>query len=170
MTSSVLHRATRKALVVGASATVIGAGVVSVEYAANWRAASAPLDLSPVSASSIGSSLDAEHQRTTTLSGEIDQVALQMADLRSALDAANGALTQQNGAASQVQSQLGAAQTKLATIQGQLKAAQQRLAQLNAAAAKQAALNAAAQKTVIVKRVTTTTGASGSGSGGHNDD
>ena len=167
-TNSVLHRATRKALVVGATASVIGVGAVCVEYAANWRADSAPLDASPASANSIGSSLAAQHQRTLALAGEIDQVAQQMADLRSALENANGAMATQNGTAAAVQSQLKAAQTKLATIQGQLKAAQTRLTQLNAAAAKQAALNASARRTVV-KKVVTTTGASGGSGGGHDD-
>ncbi len=168
-TGSVLHRATRKALVVGATASVIGAGAMCVEYAANWRADSAPLDANPASATSIGSSLDAQHQRTVALAGEIDQVALQMADLRSALQAANGAMSAQDGTASTVQGQLKAAQAKLATIQGQLKAAQARLAQLNAAASKQAALNASAKRTVV-RNVVTTTGASGAGGSGEHDD
>ena len=168
-TGSVLHRATRKALVVGATASVIGAGAMCVEYAANWRADSAPLDANAVSATSIGSSLDAQHQRTRALAGEIDQVALQMADLRSALQAANGAMAAQSDSASTVQDQLEAAQTKLAAMQGQLKAAQARLAQLNAAAAKQAALNASSTRT-IVKKVVTTTGASGAGGSGEHDD
>jgi len=164
MTASAMKRATRKALVVGATASVIGVGAVCVQNAADWRAASAPLDATPVSATSISGALEAQHQRAGALAGQIDQVALQMADLQSALQAANGALAGQNSTASTVQDQLKAAQTKLATIQNQLKAAQQRLAQLNAAAARQAALNAAgAQRTTVVKKVVTTTGASGSG-------
>ncbi|HEY5628834.1 MAG TPA: hypothetical protein VIR16_04925 [Candidatus Limnocylindrales bacterium] len=166
-TQSILHRASRKALVVGATASVIGAGAMCVEYAANWRADSALLDANPASATSIGSSLAAQHQRTQALAGEIDQLTQQMADLRSALQAADGAMATQNGTASAVQNQLNAAQAKLATIQGQLKTAQARLAQLNAAAAKQAALNASAKNTVV-KKVVTTTGASG-GTGGHDD-
>lgn len=169
MTTSLVHRATRKAIVVGASVSVIGVGAVCIQNAANWRAESAPLDATPVSASTIGGALQAEQQRTQTLASQLDQVALQTADLRSALAAANGAMADQNGTAASVQDQLDAAQAKLNAVQKQLAAAQKRLAQLNAAAARQAALNAAA-KHKIVNKVTTTTGASGGGSGEHDDD
>jgi chromosome segregation ATPase len=171
MTTSVVQRATRKVLVAGATASVIGAGAFCVQAAADWRAASAPLDTAPVSATSIGSALETQHQRAGGLASQIDQVALQMADLRTALQAANGAMANQSGTASTVQGQLNAAQTKLTTIQKQLKAAQTRLVQLNAAAAKQAAINASAAHgtTTIVKKVVTTTGASGKKGGGSGD-
>jgi chromosome segregation ATPase len=170
MTSSALRRATRKVAVLGATASVVGAGAVCVQSAASWRAAEAPLDATPVSANTIGASLEAEHQRTQALAGQLDQVTLQMADLQSALYAANGAMADQTGATWAVQGQLDGAQSKLTAVQRKLKAAQKRLAQLNAAAARQAALNAAATRTSPTKRVVTSTGGSGKKGGEHDDD
>lgn len=160
MTNAALQRASRKALVVGATATVIGGGALCVEYAANWRAAAAPLDTVPVSATSASNALEAERQRTKTLTAQLDQVTLQLGDLQTALDSANGAMAGQNDAAAGIDGQLQSATAKLAKVQTQLTAAQNRLTQLNAAAAKQAALNAAAKRTAT-RRVVTTTGASG---------
>ncbi len=161
MSESLVRRLARKAAVLGITAGVLGAGVVSVQVAADWRAASAPLDATPVSASSINDAMAVEQARAQQLTSELDQVAGQISDISSAVKAANDAVTAQSGDAATVQDQLNAAQSKLAAMQAQLKAAQSRLAQLNAAAARQAALNAAAAKNPIVTTTTTTSTSGG---------
>lgn len=165
MSATLVGRVTRKAVVIGATVAVLGIGLVSVQLATQWRAAAAPLDTNPVSATSISDAMAAQQQRAQILAGQIDQVGVQVTDIRSALQAANGAMADQNGNAADVQAQLKGAQSKLATLQSQLKAAQKRLAQLNAAAARQAALNAAAKKRVV----TVTTSRGGGGGGGEHE-
>ncbi|MFN8628801.1 MAG: hypothetical protein U0838_00295 [Chloroflexota bacterium] len=67
---------------------VLGIGLVSVQLATQWRAAAAPLDTNPVSATSISDAMAAQQQRVQTLAGQIDQVGVQVTDIRSALQAA----------------------------------------------------------------------------------
>lgn len=158
MSRGMIRRVARKAVVAGATAAVLGAGMVTVQVASDWRAASAPLDAAPVSASSINDAMAAQQARAQQLVAQIDQVAFQLNEIRSAVGVANGAIASQNGTAAAVGDQLKAAQSKLTALQAQLKSAQQRLAQLNAAAARQAALNAAAAKQRVMVTTSTTSG------------
>jgi chromosome segregation ATPase len=123
---------------------VIAAGVFTVGLAARWRAEAAPLDVAPVAMSQLDADLAAEAVRSTDLTGQVSDVAGQVAMLRGALVAAGDTVTSDTGSAQALQARLDKAKTKLARLQGQLKAAQRRLAALNDAAARQAALNRAA--------------------------
>jgi len=123
---------------------VIAAGVFTVGLAARWRAEAAPLDVAPVARSQLDADLAAEAVRSTDLTGQVSDVAGQVAMLRGALVAAGDTVTSDTGSAQALQARLDKAKTKLARLQGQLKAAQRRLAALNDAAARQAALNRAA--------------------------
>ena len=168
MSQASVERLARRALVLGMTGAVLGVAATTVEAAAQQsRSTAAPLGTANLSAATINDQMAAEASRASTLSSDIDQVARQLADVRSAIGEANGALTTQNSSAAAVQSQLSSAKQKLTTVQSQLQAAQQRLAQLNAAAAKQAALNAAATKKHVSVVVTKT---AASGHGGTGDD
>ncbi len=141
-----VNRIARRILVLGAATAVVAVAVVTVQLAAQWRTGSAPLDTVPVSMSSINAELQSEVGRSADLSGQADEVASRIADLRSAIGTAGGAVTQSTQSAQVLQTQLSDAQTKLTTVQAQLLAAQKRLAELNAAAARQASLNARAAR------------------------
>ena len=159
MSQELARRIVRRILVLSATAAVIGLAAVTVQLAAQWRTDSAPLDTVPVSVSNVNAQLQAEVGRSAALSGQVDQVASQIAELRAAVGTASGAVTQSTTSAQTLKGQLSDAQTKLTAVQAQLQAAQQRLSQLNAAAARQAAANARAQ----VTGPSTTTSSSGAG-------
>jgi len=144
MNRDLVIRWVRRAVVLAATAAVLSVGIMTVQVAADWRAASAPLDVAPVGMSTISKDVAAETDRTTTLSGQVDDVAAQISDLQGALVTANGAMSGQADSATVLQGQLDTAKTKLTTLQKQLKAAQARLTALNKAAARQAAINRAA--------------------------
>jgi peptidoglycan hydrolase CwlO-like protein len=156
MSRELATRIARRALVVAATVAVIGVSTVTVQLAAAWRAQAAPLDAAPVSMTTINDDLNTQVGRATDLSGQVDQVASQLNDLRSAVTGATGAIAGQTTNATTIQQQLDAAKAKLAALQKQLGAAQARLGQLNAAAAKQAAINAAAKRAASSSRAVTT--------------
>lgn len=159
MSRETLGRLVRRALVLGMTLAVIGVGFVTVQVAADWRAAAAPLDAAPVGMDTINAQLVSETQRTSDLSGQIGSVAGQVATLEAALVEANQHVSGDADSAATLKQQLADARTKLDALQAQLRAAQDRLAALNQAAARQAALNAAAVKT----STTTTTHTGGDG-------
>ena len=131
----------RRTLVLALTLGVIVAGVFTVGLAAQWRAETAPLDVAPVAMSQVEADLAAEAMRSSDLGGQISDVAGQVATLRGALVTADDTVSADAGSAHALEAKLRAASTRLARLQGQLKAAQRRLAALNDAAARQAALN-----------------------------
>ena len=139
-TQSLARLARRAAVIVGAIA-VIGVAVGTVQLAAEWRAASAPLDAAPVSMSTIEQDYAIENERADDLATQMDGVARQISTLQSALITANGSIAGDTDSATALQDELAAAKTKLTSIQKQLKGAQARLEALNRAAARQAAAN-----------------------------
>jgi chromosome segregation ATPase len=141
MSKEMLVRVIRRAAVIAGTIAVIGVAVGTVQVAADWRAASAPLDTAPVSMSSIEQDYAIENERAEDLAGQMDGVAKQISTLQSALITANGSIAGDTANAEGLQDQLAVAKTKLTTIQKQLKAAQARLQALNNAAARQAAAN-----------------------------
>jgi septal ring factor EnvC (AmiA/AmiB activator) len=157
MSRELVNRMLRRGLVLGASIAVIVAAAGTVKVAADWRAADAPLDVAPVGVETINARLVSETDRAGVLAEEIDTVAAQIDDLRSAVASADQQVTDDTEGAQALQAELAAAAKKLETLQGQLKAANERLSALNRAAARQAAANAAARS-------------SSSGSGGGRDD
>jgi septal ring factor EnvC (AmiA/AmiB activator) len=161
MSGELLRRLARRAAVLALTLAVIGVGVGTVQLAARWRAESAPIDAAPVGMDSIGADAAAEVDRTQALSGQVDDVTRQIADLGTAVSSASDSVSGDTDNAQTLQKQLDQAKTRLQTVQKQLKAAQARLDALNAAAARQAALNAAARRSAP---------AATSGSGGYHDD
>jgi septal ring factor EnvC (AmiA/AmiB activator) len=137
----------RRAMVLVATGAVIGVSVVTVQTASGWRAAAAPLDTAPVSMNAISTDMEAEAARTTVLTGQVDDVASQLGQLQGALMTANDSISGDADAVGALQKKIDDAKTKYDKLQKQLKTAQTRLSQLNAAASKQAALNARSKKT-----------------------
>ncbi len=161
MSGDLLRRLLRRAVVLTATIAVIGIAVGTVKVAADWRAASAPLDVAPVAMDTINAQLVAETDRAGVLSDQVGSAADQIATLKAALLEAGDHINTDAQTAAQLKEQLAVATSKLETLQGQLKAAQSRLAELNKAAARQAAANAAAPAAAP---------AGGSGGGEHDDD
>jgi septal ring factor EnvC (AmiA/AmiB activator) len=152
-------RLLRRLGVIAVTVGVIGIAVGTVHVAAEWRAAEAPLDVSPVSMETITAESQAEAGRAAVLAGRVADVVSVVDGLQSAISTANTNTAADSKHASELQGQLARTSARLKDLQSQLEAAQARLAQLNAAAARQAALNAAARAS---------RSASGSsGSGGH---
>jgi chromosome segregation ATPase len=131
----------RRGAVAVATAGVLVVGAATVQVAAEWRASSAQLDVAPVGMETIGDAYSAETVRTTELAGQVDEIAGQLADLKSALIAADDAMTDDQAQAEDLQRRLDSSKDRLETLQRQLKAANARLNDLNRAAARQAALN-----------------------------
>lgn len=144
MSKASLARLARRGLILGATLAVIGVGAGTVQLAAEYRAAEAPLDAAPVSMSSIEQEYAIEEERAADIAAQVDGVAGQVSSLQAALIAAGGSVSTDAKTAVDLQAQLDAAKTKLTSMQKQLKAAQRRLEALNRAAARQAALNRAA--------------------------
>jgi chromosome segregation ATPase len=145
MSRQTLIRLARRTLVVGATMAVIGVAVGTVQVAAQWRAATAPLDTAPVSMSTIADQAATEQERSDDIANQMGGLAGQVSSLQAALITANGGVAGQAKTAAGLQAQLKAAKVKLTNLQKQLKAAQQRLQALNQAAARQAAINRAAR-------------------------
>ena len=144
MHKDLVIRWVRRAGVLALTGAVLAVGVVTVQAAADWRAAEAPLDVKPVSMSSISDDAAAESDRTAALSAQIDDVASQLAQLKGAVLTVNGSVTGDTDSATALSGQLDEAKARLTTVQQQLKAAQARLVALNKAAARQAAINRSA--------------------------
>ena len=75
-------RLARRLSVIALTVGVIGISVGTVRLAEQWRAASAPLDVSPVSMDAIIEASQTEAGRAATLSGQVADVAVQVDDLR----------------------------------------------------------------------------------------
>lgn len=146
MSREMLVRLGRRAVVLAATIAVIGVGVGVVQVAAQWRADAAPLDTAPVGMTAISDDYAIEAERAAELADQMDGVAGQISGLQATLITANGSIDDDTQAATDLQGQLAVAKTKLTGLEKQLKAAQQRLEQLNRAAARQAALNRAAAR------------------------
>jgi chromosome segregation ATPase len=165
MSGDVINRMVRRALVLAATAAVIGVAVVTVQVAAAWRAEAAPLDTAPVAMSAITTDMEAEVARTNALSGQINDVASQLSTLKGAVLTANDAVASDAENAATLEGQLAVTKTTLEKLQSQLKGAQARLVALNKAAARQAALNAAARRSSAA-----TTRVASAPAGGGDDD
>jgi len=165
MSGELIQRVIRRVVVLGLTVAVIGVGVATVQVAAQWRADSAPIDTAPVSMDTIAGDASYEIDRTTQLSGQLDTVASQLADLEAAVSTASDGIAGDADHAKALQQQLSDTKARLTALQRQLKAAQKRLNALNAAAARQAAINAAAARSTT----TTTASTGGEHEGGHDD-
>ncbi len=169
MSGELLRRLVRRAAVLALTLAVIGVGIGTVQVAAQWRAEAAPIDAAPVGMDTIASDAAAEIDRTTSLSGQLDDVATQLSDLGGAVSTANQTISGDSDNAQVLQQQLSDAKSRLETLQQQLKAAQKRLDALNAAAARQAALNAAAARATAAPAGGSATYHENEHEGGHDD-
>lgn len=141
MTRSTLTRIARRVAVLAATGAVLGIAVGTVQLAATWRVAEAPLDVAPVGMTTIDAELAAESERAAGIEARLMGVAGQVSELQAAVLAAGGTVDGDTQAAKALREQLAVAKGKLAGMQKQLRAAQARLEALNDAAARQAALN-----------------------------
>ena len=126
MTTRLLVR--RIAIVAAVVLTLALAGL-AVRAAAAWTAASAPLDLPPVSAKTLAQQLSDEQARSASLEAQLSALLNQSTDLTDALQMARDRATLDAKTAKDLQAQLAAAKKKLAAMQ---RAAQ--LARTHAAA------------------------------------
>lgn len=163
MHKELLVQLARRAAVLAATGAVIVVAVVSVQLAAEWRAAEAPLDAAPVGLTTIDDQYAIETERAADLEAQMAGVARQVSDLQAALITASGSVAGDADSATRLQDKLSSAKDKLTAIQKQLKAAQARLNALNQAAARQAALN---RQAAAKSR---SSGGGGGGGGGDDD-
>lgn len=144
MPSELRARVVRRTLLLLVTVSVIAAAAATMRIAADWRAASAPIDVAPVSMDTIGAQAAAEVDRAGGLGDQVNALDAQVTALDDALAQAGTRMVGDSGDAQKLEASLAATSARLQRLQAQLAAAKDRLAQLNRAAARQAALNAAA--------------------------
>jgi len=132
------------------AALTIGFG--SIQAAALWTAASAPLTVAPVAVATLQSQLADERNRSTAVVQQLAALESQSTDLAAALQAAHAQIDTETTHAADLAAQLKAAKERLAKLEATIKAANK------AARARAAAAAAAATK---VTTVTATRPASG---------
>jgi septal ring factor EnvC (AmiA/AmiB activator) len=131
-----------RALPVRRFVTVLGVvaalvlGYASIQAAAAWTAASAPLTVAPVSVASLQDRLALEQARSGDLTAQLDSLSTQSAEMTAALEAA--------------QAQIATDADHAKTLSKDLKAAKKKLAKLEASIAK--AKHAATQRSVVVTK------------------
>jgi hypothetical protein len=157
----------RRAMVtVGAIATVSAAAGVA-HLAQVSTAASVPVDVAPVAMTSVQGQIDQQVARVAALGPDAGALDMQVRTLFDAVASNSVAADAQTMEAARVAKDLAAAKARLGTLQGQLTAAGNRLAALNAVGARSAASSASTQGKGAVSA---TTGASGAAGGGGTDD
>ena len=159
MSRDLARRLARRAAVLAMTLAVIGIGAMTVKVAADWRAASAPLDAVPVAVSNLDGQLASETDRAVTLASQVSDVAGQLETLRAAVDQAGQHVSGDAESATQLKADLAATTAKLADLRAQLANAQARLATLNAAAAQQAASGVTTPTANAATQTTQTTNA-----------
>jgi len=162
MNSTVRVVARRAAVTVGVVGS-LGLGAATIDAAAHWTAAAAPMQAPSVSAESLASQLASEQVRGTDLESRLQAAISQTSQLQTALDTANARITTDGSTATALRAQIAAAETKLAALNKQAAAA---------AAALKAATIRHTVVTTTVRPTTTnaTTGASGAPASGGGDD
>jgi DNA repair exonuclease SbcCD ATPase subunit len=135
------------------AALTIGFG--SIQAAALWTAASAPLTVAPVSVATLQSQLADERNRSTAVVQQLAALESQSMDLAAALQAAHAQIDTETTHAANLAAQLKAAKERLAKLEATIKAA-------NKAARARAAAAAATKVTTV--------SAPGPASGGEHDE
>ncbi len=113
----------RRAAVVAGVALSIVVGALTTQSAAEWTAATAPLNAPPVSADQVAAQLSAEQTRAAALDQQVADLTAQSQQLAVALQTAQGQMATDGKTAAALRAKLKAAQTRLATVQKALKAA-----------------------------------------------
>jgi septal ring factor EnvC (AmiA/AmiB activator) len=126
----------RRALVVAGVVTSLVLGLATIRAAAAWTAASAPLDVAPVAATSLQDRLAAEQARSADLEARLTQLTDQAAQLTTALGTARAQATTDAQHAADLQAKLESSQARLRQLDQQVAQAQAALkAQIAAAQA-----------------------------------
>ena len=120
-----VHLITRRSLVVAGAVAALVVGAASIQVAAAWTAAAAPLNDPPASLASLQASLDGERARSDALDEQLRILAGASADLARTLDAAQGQVAANSANAEQLRASLAAAKEKLARLEGALANAAQ---------------------------------------------
>jgi chromosome segregation ATPase len=129
-----LQLLTRRALVVAGVVVSLVVGAASIQAAAAWTAASAPLNDPPASLASLQASLEQERARSLALEEQLQTLEGASADLAAALDTASGQVELDRATADGLRSSLAAAKQKLARLEAALaKAAANRPAAVTTA-------------------------------------
>jgi DNA repair exonuclease SbcCD ATPase subunit len=122
------------------AALTIGFG--SIQAAALWTAASAPLTVAPVSVATLQSQLADERNRSMAVVQQLAALESQSTDLAAALQAAHAQIDTETTHAADLAAQLKAAKERLAKLEATIKAA-------NKAARARAAAAAATKVTTV---------------------
>jgi len=117
MTLNLLIR--RSVVVAGVVASLV-VGAASIQAAAMWTAASAPLNDPPASLASIQTSLEQERARSLALEEQLRTLEGASADLAAALDTATGQVEIDKATAEGLRNSLAAAKAKLARLEAAL--------------------------------------------------
>jgi hypothetical protein len=107
----------RRAAVIAAATLSLAIGGLAVRAAADWTAATAPLDLPPVSAKDLTQQLADEQARSASLEAQLAGLMGQSTDLNAALQAARDRATLDAKTAASLQAQLAATKKKLAALE-----------------------------------------------------
>lgn len=149
--------AIRRTLVIAAVVLSLAVGGLAVRAASAWTAASAPLDVPPVSAKTLSQQLVDEQNRSAQLEAQLTALLNQSNDLTDALQMARDRATADGKTAKNLQAQLAAAQKRLAALQ-------------RAAAARPTQRTTTAAVKTTKPSAHGSTGASGQPGSGENDD
>jgi hypothetical protein len=147
----------RRIAIVVAVVVSLAIGGLAVRAAAVWTAASAPLDLPPVSAKAVTQQLSDEQARSAALEAQLSALLNQSTDLTDALQMARDRATADAKTAKDLQAQLDAAKKKVAALE---RATRQNRVQAVAAPTHKAAPKPTSNST---------TGASGQPGGGEGE-
>ena len=175
MNSTAKVVARRAAVTVGVLGS-LGLGAATIDAAAQWTAAAAPMQAPPVSAASLASQLATEQARGTDLQSRLQAAITQASQVQAALDAANARIAADGGTAKALRAQITAAEMRLAALNGQAAAAAASLRAVvdvkpvvngkPAASAKTAAAPSAVAPGTAQPKTNATTGASGAPASG----
>ena len=110
----------RRALVVAGVAAALMLGGVSIQLAAAWTAAAAPLNDPPASLASIQADLETERARSAALEEQLRTLETASADLAAALEAAKGQVASDTATAEELRASLAAAKEKLTKLEAAL--------------------------------------------------
>lgn len=109
----------RRSLIAIVTVVSLLGAVAVVRGASAWASTNAQLTAKPVDAQTLASELRDEQARSATLRQQLDQVTSQAKDLANALQAANDQAQTDAQTASHLSEKLKAAEAKLATLEAQ---------------------------------------------------
>ncbi len=117
----------RHRLVVGGVIASLVLGGVAIRAAAAWAETSAPLGVTPVSASSVDAALAAEHERSAVLIDQLAALTTRSEELQATLDSALTRVADDAATANDLRAKLSAAEKKLKLLQGSIAASTKRV-------------------------------------------